>query len=293
MIFGLPEEEYFASGHNACAGCGLAIAIRIALKAAGKNIIVVNATGCSEVVSSLYPLTSWKIPWIHSAFQNAPAVASGIKEALEYSKKDTKVIVFGGDGALFDIGFGALSGALERGHDITYICLNNGAYQNTGYQRSGATPKFAYTSTAPAGSKVLGKRERVKPLLDIVIAHGIKYAATAGIHDVIDLYKKVKKAVDHKGPSYVELFCPCVPGWKINSANTTIISDLAVKTRFYPLIEFDGKYHLKQIEKTSNIEEFLRLQGRFKHVLKNREILEEIKRDLEENYQKYRKLSEN
>ena len=229
MIAGLPEEEYMSSGHRACAGCGQAIAMRHALKAAGKNTILVQATGCGEVFSTPYHQTAWTIPWIHLAFETAASVASGVEKALKAQGKDTKVLIFAGDGGTFDIGFGALSGALERGHDFCYVCFDNGAYMNTGVQRSGATPLYANTTTTPAGSKIHGKIETKKPLPLIVAAHGA-YAATASVDNPVDLYNKVKKGIERKGPAYVQVFAPGVSGWQYEADNTLEFCKLSVRS---------------------------------------------------------------
>ena len=191
-IVGLPAEpELFAPGHLACAGCGCVAALRHALKASGKEVIVVSATGCMEVVSSAYPTSSWRVPWIHATFENAAAVASGIRAALKDSK--TKVVAIGGDGGTFDIGFQALSGALERNTDFVYICYDNGAYMNTGIQRSGATPQYAATTTSPAGKKIPGKIEWKKNMPFIVAAHQNTYVATANMAFPLDYFNKVKR----------------------------------------------------------------------------------------------------
>lgn len=291
MIAGLPEEEFFASGHTACAGCGLALAIRYALKAAGKNVIVIEATGCGEVFSTPYPRTSWRVPWIHVAFETAASVASGIERALKIQGKDTKVLVFGGDGATFDIGFGALSGAIERGHDFCYVCFDNGAYMNTGYQRSGATPRFASTTTSPAGSKIHGKVETKKPLPLIVGAHGA-YTATATVANPIDVVNKVKKGLAKKGPAYVQVFCPCIPGWKMDSHKTIEISRLAVNSLAYPIYEIeDGVITINQKpEKPVPIRDYMKLQKRFAHL--NDEEIAKVQDFVNSEYQKLLKLEE-
>ncbi|MEM4663019.1 MAG: pyruvate synthase subunit PorB [Candidatus Diapherotrites archaeon] len=268
MIRGCPEEEYFASGHRACAGCGSAIAIRHITKAAGKNTIIVQSTGCMEVVSTPYPETAWMLPYIHSAFENNAAVASGIERALKVLGKKYNIIVFGGDGATFDIGFGALSGAIERRHNFLYVCNDNDAYMNTGIQRSGATPKYAHTTTSPAGKVVPGKTEFKKPLPFIIAAHGAPYVATASIHDLNDLYAKVKKGLSIEGPCYLQVYCPCVPGWGYDPAKTVEIARLAVETRYYPLYEIEhGLLRITHKPKEEKpLEQYLKMQARFKHL---------------------------
>jgi len=269
MIQGLPEEELFVSGHRACAGCGASIAMRIIAKAAGNNSIIVHATGCMEVVSTPYPQTAWKIPWIHVAFENAAAVASGVESALKMQKKDTKVIAIGGDGATFDIGLQALSGAIERGHEFVYVCYDNGAYMNTGVQRSGATPRYASTTTSPAGSLIHGKQEMKKDMPAIIAAHGPNvYVATANIGFHMDFYNKLRKALQHKGPSYIQVFTPCVPGWDHQPDDTVNLCKLAFNSKITPLYEIENGV-LKINQKPSEpvkINEFLARQGRFKHL---------------------------
>ena len=284
MIAGMPEEEYFVSGHKACAGCGAAIALRHITKAAGPNTVVVQATGCMEVVSTAFPQTAWSLPYIHGAFENAASIASGIERARKILGKNYNILIFGGDGATFDIGFGALSGALEREHDFLYVCNDNGAYMNTGIQRSGATPKYASTTTSPAGSKIPGKLEWKKPLPFIIAAHRAPYVATASISNLPDLYAKVRKGLSIKGPCYLQIFTPCVPGWRIDSSKTVEIAKLAVQTRVVPLYEIEnGKLRITQ--KVSNpkpVAEYLKAQGRFKHL--SEEQIEEIQRHVDEQY---------
>jgi len=268
MTLGLSEEELFVQGHRSCAGCGCALAMRYALKAAGKDTIVCNATGCMEVVSSPYPQTSWKVPWIHAAFENAAAVASGVERSLKKLNKKSNVLVIAGDGGTFDIGFQALSGAFERGHNITFLCYDNGAYMNTGVQRSGATPKYTATTTTPAGSKVHGKKEFKKDMPFIVAAHGA-YVATANIAYPQDFTKKMQKAIEFNGPSYVQVYAPCVIGWKIPSNITIKISKLAFEAKIYPMYEIENgvlKFTLKP-SKDISVVEYLKLQGRFKHMV--------------------------
>jgi len=267
-IMGINEDEYFASGHRACAGCGEALALRHILKAAGRNTIVAQATGCMEVVSSPYPETSWEIPWVHCAFENAAAVASGIRAALNMKgDKTTNVIAMGGDGASFDIGFGALSGALERGHKFLYVATDNEAYMNTGIQRSGATFPYAATTTSPAGKVIPGKQQPKKPLPFIVAAHGIEYVATANVSNLIDLKNKVEKALKVEGPSFLHVLVPCTPGWKIDASSTIGIARKAIETWAAPVYEIEkGVLKLTQKPEAKPIEEYLMMQGRFKHV---------------------------
>jgi len=280
-IAGLPEEEYFSVGHRACAGCGGAIAIRLITKAAGKNCILVESTGCIEVVSTPYPETAWKVPWIHGAFENAAAIASGIAEALAFQgKKDIKVVAIGGDGGTYDIGLRGLSGAFERGHNFTFVCYDNEAYMNTGIQRSGATPFAAHTTTSPSGKKSIGKIQWKKDLPKILAAHGSPYVATASVGYPQDAYKKLKRAMETEGPTFVNITSPCVPGWRYDSSKTVLIAKLAVETGVTPLYEIiDGKYKVgmpRSIEELKPVEEYLKLQGRFRHLFKPEKREEEI-----------------
>ncbi|OYT25631.1 MAG: pyruvate ferredoxin oxidoreductase [Thermofilum sp. ex4484_82] len=283
-----------------CAGCGAPIIARFVLKAIEGPKVVVNATGCLEVATTIFPYTSWKVPWVHSAFENAASTASGIEAAFRIlekkkGKKSPKVIVFGGDGGTFDIGLQALSGALERGHDLIYICYDNEAYMNTGIQRSSATPKGASTTTSPAGKVIPGKLERKKDLIGIAVAHGIKYAATANPAYPIDLFNKIRKAASVKGPTVIHYFTPCPTGWRADPSRSIEIARLAVQTRVWPLYECDnGVWKLNvNVKKPKPVEEYLRLQGRFRHLLKpeNRWLLEEIKRDIEANWERILKLT--
>jgi len=289
-IVGIPEQELFAPGHSGCLGCGEAIAIRNILKASGPNTIVAQATGCPEVYTTLYPHTAWKIPWIHVAFENAAAVASGIRESLnQQGKNNTNVIAIAGDGGTFDIGFQALSGMLERNHKVLYICLDNGAYENTGIQRSSATPKYSWTTTSPIGKKIRGKTQWKKPMPFIIAAHDIPYVAIASLSNLQDLIKKIRKALAIDGPSYIQILCPCIPGWKMGPSKSIEYSDLAVKTKINPLYEIEnGLVKLQEISKSLPVQDFFKGQGRFKH-LSNQEI-KEIQQHIDEKYERLRIL---
>lgn len=264
------EVELFAPGHRGCAGCGCTVAMRLALKAAGKNTIATQATGCMEVVSTPYPETAWRIPWIHVAFENSAAVASGVEAALKAlgRKEGVNVVAFGGDGGTVDIGFQALSGALERGHDMTYICYDNEAYMNTGVQRSGATPYGAATTTSPAGKVSMGNDRPKKDMPRIVAAHGIGYVATASVAFPLDFVEKVKKAIAHEGPSYVHVHAPCPPGWGIPSDKSIEITRLAVDCGMwvlYEVVDGEGRVTYKPANKKP-VKSYLRTQKRFKHL---------------------------
>jgi len=271
----IPREDWFVQGHRACQGCGLALATKLALKALGPNTIVVTATGCLEIVSTPYPYTSWAVPWIHTAFENTAAVASGIEAALKVlmrkglmEKKKINVVAMAGDGGTADIGLQALSGALERWHNFVYICLDNEAYMNTGIQRSGSTPYLAWTTTSQVGKVLRGKLTVKKNMPAIVAAHGIPYVATATPAYPLDLMNKVRRAAETEGPSYVHILCPCVPGWRIPSESSVKLSRLAVQTGFFPLYEIvDGELRVTvRIIKRKPVAEYLKLQGRFRHL---------------------------
>jgi pyruvate ferredoxin oxidoreductase beta subunit len=274
-IMGLPEEEYFSCGHRACAGCACATAIRWITKAAGKNSILVEATGCIEVVSTPYPETAWKLPWIHGAFENPAAIASGVSAALKSRglADKIKVVALGGDGSTYDIGFGHLSGAFERGEDFTYVCYDNEAYMNTGIQRSGATPFGASTTTSPAGKESIGKIEWKKDIMHILAAHGSPYVASASVGYPQDAFRKLRKAMETKGPTFVNLFASCPTGWRVDPAKSIEVAKLAVETGAVPLYEIiDGKHVVnpqsKDASKLKPIEDYLKVQGRYSHLFK-------------------------
>ena len=297
---GLDDTEYFARGHRACAGCAEALALRLAMKAIGKNSVIVQCTGCMEVVSTPYPETAWRLPWVHGAFENNSSIASGVERAFKYlGKEDTKVVVLGGDGGTYDIGIGCLSGTFERGHNITYICTDNEAYMNTGIQRSGATPYGASTTTSPSGKITVGKEERKKDMMHILAAHGSPYLATASIGYHADFIRKVKKAVETKGPTFINVFSSCIPGWRIEPQDSIKIAKLAVETGAVPLYEIiDGKHVLNMPKDTASlkpVEEYLKLQGRYRHLFKperNEAALKKIQDDLKANIERLKALSE-
>lgn len=270
------REEYFSPGHRACQGCGEALAVRLMCKALGKDTVITNATGCMEVVSSLYPTTAWKLPWIHVAFPNAAAVASGVEAGLKalrrkgrIADRDVKSVAIGGDGGTMDIGLQALSGAMERGHDMLYVCFDNEAYMNTGIQRSSATPFGAATTTAPAGKVSIGNQTWKKNLPEIMVAHNLSYVATASHGYPLDFMNKVKKARQVKGASYIHCFSVCPTGWRSASENTMRLARMATETGVFPLYEVEnGKYRMtiQPREDLRPIEDYLKLQGRFRHL---------------------------
>jgi pyruvate ferredoxin oxidoreductase beta subunit len=299
-IKAVTREEYLSPGHRLCAGCGSAIAIRLALKAIRGPTVIAQATGCVEVSTTIYPHTAWRIPWAHILFENAAAVASGMEEAVKILRKkgvidkDIDVIAIAGDGGTFDIGIQALSGALERGHDFVYICYDNEAYMNTGIQRSGATPRGASTTTSPAGKVIPGKREVKKDLIGIAVAHGIPYAATASIAYPGDYIAKVRKAIEVEGPAVIHVLAPCPLGWGSEPSDTIKLARLAVQTRIFPVYEVvEGRYKLNvKVSKPLPIEEYLKLQRRFQHLFRPefKDELEEVRRIVEERWNRILEL---
>ncbi len=309
------EKSLISPGHRACAGCGQMISAIAASKGMGENVIITNATGCLEVTTTPYPESSWKCPWIHSLFENAAAVASGIRAALDYKNSHPpyappraggesgipsgrreitsppfqggvrggydkiKVVAQGGDGATFDIGLGLLSGAWERSDDFLYICYDTEAYSNTGIQASGATPWGASTTTTPAGKNSLGSKQRKKDMIAIALAHGLKYIAqsTAGYPE--DITAKVKKALTLGGPAYIQILTPCVPGWGIGSNEAIKLGKMAVQTGLYPLLEYiNGELvNVSKIKNPQKVEDYLSAQKRFKHLFKSKEGKKQIK----------------
>lgn len=286
-----------------CAGCPIGLVVRTVLNATDNPTVVTNATGCMEVTSTIYPNTSWNVPYIHSVFGNAGATASGIdaaRNALERSgklktKKPVKVVAFGGDGGTYDIGLQALSGALERNQDLLYVCYDNGAYMNTGNQRSGATPIGANTETTPFGVESFGKTSKRKDIMAIVAGHHIPYAATANVGFLADFEKKAKKALETKGPTFLLVFSPCVALWKYPPSKTIEIAKKATETNFWPLYGIEnGKYKISyEPRETESVEEFYKTQGRFKHLFKRddkEEIFSIIQSAVDDQWNEIKKL---
>jgi pyruvate ferredoxin oxidoreductase beta subunit len=283
-------KSLFASGHTACGGCGQSLAARLVINAAGPNTIIANNTGCLEVFSTKYPESAWCVPWIHSLFENAAAVASGIESALRFQGKKDKVSVIAqaGDGGTADIGMQALSGMWERGHDVLSICYDNEAYENTGIQRSGLTPFNASTTTSPSGLKSFGNPRPKKPMPEIANAHGIAYVATASVGFPQDLQKKVKKAISIKGPKYLQIHVPCPLGWGYSPNLTYQIAKLAVETGLYPLIEYENGVLIGVRKITPKpVEEYLKPQRRFRHIIGNPDELAKIQQVANNNIKKY------
>jgi pyruvate ferredoxin oxidoreductase beta subunit len=291
----ITTKEYFAPGHRACMGCGEALAVRLVCKALGRNVIIANATGCMEIVSSQLTYTSWEVPWIHTLFENTAAVASGIEAGIKvlsrkgkYPSK-AKAVAMAGDGGTADIGLQALSGALERGHNLLYVCFDNEAYMNTGIQRSSATPFGASTTTSPAGKVSIGQTRWKKNMPAIAAAHDILYVATASPSYPFDLMKKVSKAMKAEGPSYIHVLSVCPTGWRLPPDLAVRAGRLAVETGIFPLYEVEeGRYTLNfDFPQLRPVEDYFKLQGRFRHLTK--ETVAQIQARVRDEYAKLKR----
>jgi pyruvate ferredoxin oxidoreductase beta subunit len=294
----ITKPERLTGGHRMCAGCGAPVAVRSVLRALKPedHAVIAAATGCLEVSTFLYPYTAWKDSFIHTAFECAGATLSGAEAAYNALKRkgkiknDTKFIAFGGDGGTYDIGIQSLSGAMERGHDMVYVCYDNGAYMNTGIQRSSATPKFADTTTSPSGTVMPGKLQIRKDLTEIMASHHLPYVAqTAPFGNFKDITEKAEKAIYTKGAAFLNVLAPCPRGWRYDTPELMNIIKLAIDTCFWPCYEVvDGKYNItyKPKEKLP-VTEFLKTQGRFKHLFKkgNEHLLEEIQKDVDKRWE--------
>ena len=292
------KPERLAGGHRLCAGCGAGIAVRGVLRALKPEdkAVIGSATGCLEVSTCLYPYTAWNDSFIHSAFENSGATMSGVETAYYALKKKGKIdetykfIAFGGDGGTYDIGFQSLSGAMERGHDMVYVCYDNGAYMNTGIQRSSATPKYAETTTSAVGKCSAGKKQNRKDLTEVIAAHHIPYVAqTTFIGNFKDLHEKAEKAIYTEGSAFLNILAPCPRGWRYNSEDMMEITKLAVETCYWPLYEVvNGEYKLSYRPKVKQpIENFLKPQGRFKHLFKkgNEHLIAEIQEEVDRRWE--------
>lgn len=296
------SKEGLTSGHRLCTGCAEPTVVRQILHAAENPVIISNATGCLEVATTIYPYSAWNVPWIHTAFENAAATMSGVESAYKALKRKGKIdrkidfIIFAGDGGTYDIGLQSLSGALERGHNMLYVCLDNEAYMNTGIQRSSSTPFGAWTTTTPVGKNVKGKKEFKKDLTGIIAAHGIPYVAQASPSHWMDLMNKTKKALSIDGPAFLNVIAPCPRGWR-SEANISIdLSRLAVDTLYWPLFEIENgvwKINLKPRKKP--IEEYLKPQKRFAHLFKpeNNWMIKKIQQQVDEKWDKLLKKIDN
>jgi len=294
------REEPLTGGHRACAGCGAPIIVKQVLMASKDPVVVVSATGCLEVVTTIFPYTAWKVPFLHNAFENSAATCSGVEAAYKSLKRQGKVktdhinfVAFGGDGGTYDIGFQSLSGAMERGHDMLYVCYNNEAYMNTGIQRSSATPKGAATTTAPAGKVIPGKLQFPKNLTEIMVAHDLPYVAQSAVGFWRDLTLKAEKAFSKRGPKFINVLQPCRLGWDYKPEDTCNLGRLAADTCVWPLYEVEnGKYTLTYTPKTKKpVVEFLKVQGRFRHLFKpgNEAILESIQKEVDRRWEALQK----
>ena len=292
----MSKKDRLAPGHRMCAGCGATIGVRAVLRALHEedHAVIANATGCLEVSSFMYPYTAWEDSYIHNAFENAGATLSGVETAYKVLKKrgklpeneNFKFIAFGGDGGTYDIGFQSLSGAMERGHDLVYVCYDNGAYMNTGIQRSSATPMYADTTTTPAGKCSDGKMQNRKDLASIIADHDVAYVGQSTFTlNFNDLHKKAEKAIYTEGASFLNLMTPCPRGWRYPTEDIMEICRLAVETCYWPLFEVEhGKWRLTyEPKKKLPIEDFLRPQGRFKHLFKpgNEHLIEEFQAEVD------------
>ena len=294
------KKSRFTSGHRMCAGCGAPVVARMILRALKDEdyAVVSNATGCMEVSTFIYPYTAWTDSYIHTAFENAAATLSGAEAAYKALKRsgklsengEAKFIAFGGDGGTYDIGLQSLSGAMERGHDMVYVCYDNGAYMNTGIQRSSATPKFADTTTSPAGSVIPGKTQVRKDLTKVLAGHHIPYVAQSiAVNNFKDLYEKSEKAIYTEGPAFLNVLAPCPRGWGYPTEDLMKLNKLAVDTCYWPLYEVeDGVYHISyKPAKKLPVEEFLKPQKRFKHMFKpgNEWMIEKFQEEVDKRWE--------
>lgn len=302
MAYNLKEvanrPERFAPGHRMCEGCGGPVAIRAVLRAMHPEdkAVISLATSCLEVSTCIYPYTSWDDSFIHTAFEGTAATCSGVESAYKALQKKGKVtgnykfLAFGGDGGTYDIGLQSLSGALERGTDMTYICYDNEAYMNTGTQRSSATPLYADTTTTATGKESSGKMQPKKDLTKIVAAHHVPYAAqTAFMGNFKDIHEKAERAIYTEGPTFLNVLSPCPRGWRYSSKDLMKISKIAVDTCIWPLFEIiDGDWKINYIPKKKlPVAEYLKMQGRFKHLFKpgNEQLLVSIQDEVDRRWE--------
>jgi pyruvate ferredoxin oxidoreductase beta subunit len=291
------QPERLAPGHRLCAGCGASIVVRQILAAIEEPVVIGNATGCVEVATTMYPYTAWQVPWIHNAFENVAATVSGVEAAYrslvrqgKIPEQKVKFVAFGGDGGTYDIGLQSLSGAVERGHQFLYVCYDNGAYMNTGNQRSSATPYGAHTTTSPAGQVVQGKQQFRKDLTAIMAAHGIPYVAQAAPSRWRDLMQKTRKAVHCGGPAFMNVLSSCNRGWRHEAEETVELTQLAVDTCYWPLYEVeDGEWRLSYRPKEKlPVERWLERQGRFDHLFRpeNRHMVDEMQAEVDRRWER-------
>jgi len=297
-------EDRLVAGHGMCLGCGIPLIFKIILRATEDPVVVANATGCLEVCTTIFPRTAWNCMWVHSAFENAAATAAGVEAMFKALKnkgkipayKKIKFLAVGGDGGTYDIGIQSLSGAMERGHDIVYVCYDNHAYANTGGQRSSATPMGASATTSPAGTRSPGKVQKKKDLTKILAAHNIPYVAQASPHRWQDLYNKAKKAFEVEGPAFLNVLCLCPTEWKYEESQGIKLAQLAADTCVWPLYEVEnGNYKINYKPKEKKpVLEWLKSQGRFRHLFKeeNAWMLEAIQKQVDKDWEDLNKLAE-
>ena len=300
------KKVELAQGHRLCAGCAEPVVVKQVLMAIDKPKVVANATGCLEVSTTIYPYTSWKVPWIHTAFENAGATISGVEAAYKALKnkgvveEDIVFVAFAGDGGSYDIGFQSISGAMERGHNIIFVTLNNEAYMNTGIQRSSATPFTANTTTTPAGKVIPGKKEFPKDLTEIMVAHSIPYVAQISPSNVSDTLAKVKRAADVNGPAFLNAISTCPRGWRSDTSKSIELTRVAVETCYWPLYEVvNGQYRLTSTSKLiaegkmekKPLIEWLKPQRRFRHIMKNEELLNKLQEELDRKWERLLELT--
>lgn len=297
LILAAKHAEPLAGGHSLCRGCAASIIVRQVIMSTEDPVVVANATGCLEVCTGIYPTTSWKVSWIHNAFENTAATLSGIESAYralrkrgEIPDREIKFVAFGGDGGTYDIGLQSLSGALERGHDMVYVCYDNGAYMNTGVQRSSATPLWARTTTSPVGAIASGKAESRKDMTAIAEAHGIPYIAQSSPGYYMDLMHKARRAFQTRGPAFLNVMSPCPLGWVSDPGDTLVLARLAVDTCVWPLFEIaEGEFSLTYLPPEKKpVVEWLKPQGRFRHLFtaENEGLIDQIQAEVDRNWQK-------
>jgi pyruvate ferredoxin oxidoreductase beta subunit len=298
------REERLTGGHRLCAGCGAGVVVRQVLMGAKDHPVVVsNATGCLEVSTTIYPYTAWKDSYIHTAFENAAATISGVEAAYKSLARQGRVdpdrpykfLSIAGDGGSYDIGLQAISGALERWHDIVVVCYDNGAYMNTGFQRSAATPRGAWTTTCPNGEVSPGKTQKRKNLTAIAVAHGIPYVAQASPHNFRDLISKAEVAFDTPGPAFLNVLSPCPRGWRSADDQGMTLAKMMVDSCYWPLYEvIDGEYKLTHDPRKRKlpVRDWMKQQGRFKHLFtpEYEQLLDEIQAEIDRDWDRLKQL---
>jgi pyruvate ferredoxin oxidoreductase beta subunit len=296
-------EDRLVAGHGMCLGCGIPLIFKVVLRATEDPLVIANATGCLEVCTTIFPRTAWNVTWVHSAFENAASTIAGVEAMYKALKrkgripkdKTIKFLGTGGDGGTYDIGLQALSGTMERGHDVVYLCYDNNAYANTGGQRSSATPLGASATTSPAGTQSPGKLQWRKDLTKILTAHNIPYVAQASPSRWQDLYNKAKKAFEVEGPAFLNVLCMCPTEWKYDESKGMKLAKTAVDACVWPLYEVEnGKYKLNYKPKEKKpILEWIKPQGRFRHLFQeeNAWVLEEFQKKVDEEWQELNRLA--